>query len=126
MPRALTRNEVEYIYWLTRRNYSVLSKDKRKADEIWCKGLSDPMPSSERMMRHRIRKKAIQMAIDLCLIWDAGIAPGGEVESDNVVSFVQSIDLQLALVNGIWSGRGDQLPRWVGSILKENFKGLKY
>ena len=107
MPRALTRNEVEYIYWLIRRNYSILSKDKRKADEIWCKGLSDAMPSSERMMRRRIRKKAIQMAIDLRLIWNAEIAPGGEVESDNVVSFTQSIDLQLAHVNGIWRGKGD-------------------
>ncbi len=123
MPRMLTYKEITYIYRLIRRNYAAVKRDE-KTDKLWYKGLSEPMSSSERMMRYRLRKKAIQMAIDLCLIWGAGIAPGGEIKDGNAAEFVSNVDLQLTLfhvVEDIEKG----LSSWVVSILRRDFKGLR-
>ena len=122
MPRMLTYKEITYIYRLVKRNYAAVKKGEN-ADKIWRKGLSKPMSPSEKMMRYRLRKKAIQMAIDLCLIWLAGIAPGGEIKDGSPVDFVRDVELQLILFHVVEDlERG--LPSWVVSILHRDFKGL--
>lgn len=69
MPRALSKNEQDYVARLVARNDELEEEDEME------KGLETPMPAKERAMRTRIRKKAEKMVMDLVFIEAAGIWP---------------------------------------------------
>ena len=122
MPRCISRKELWYLWRLIRRNYSLIVEDK-DAGDIWNKGLESPMSGEERAMRARLRRKAAQMAIDLCLIWAAGVAPGGGIESKSASDFVRDVSVALAGVNLDAAG-GKGLPRWLLSILPSKLEKI--
>jgi hypothetical protein len=74
--RALTRNELEYIDALIRRNSSLIKGKHPEAHKIFYQPIERPMTARERKMRQRIRRKALIMAFDLARIYAAGILPG--------------------------------------------------
>jgi len=124
MPRCLSSKELWYLLKLIHRNYSLITKGE-DAGKIWSKGLESPMSGKERAMRARLRRKAVQMAIDLCLIWAAGVAPGGEIKSKSASEFVREIGIALAGVNLDMAEGKVFLPGWLSSILPKDLGRIR-
>lgn len=69
MPRSLTGIECNYLRQLALRNFD----PERDAPDDEPK--DKPMSNWERQMRFRLRRKAIRLALDLDLIFRAGVYP---------------------------------------------------
>ena len=119
MPRCLTSKELDYLWLLIKRNYSLVEEKKiEEARKIWRKGLESPMNPKERMMRRRLRKKAIQMAIDLNLLWMSEVLPSKGTEGD-ILAFVEEIS-RILTANVLISIKKGVLPLWLFSVLEKH------
>jgi hypothetical protein len=129
VPRALTEKEVAYLARLIDRNVRVvqtlISKgDLEGADEFLSNmkfaPLKRPMERKERDLRCRLRMKAFQMAMDLSLIWVAGVMPRqGDEEHQSVGAYVSDISEVVHLqILKTMKEHGEINPVWLSSWLK--------
>ena len=88
MPRSLTRQEIEYLEVLTDRNLDYIKKGLKT---YYKRGLDIPMEPKERIMRQRIRLKALQMAKDLTTIYMAGVLPGGSIKCHEPCCIIEKV-----------------------------------
>jgi len=91
MPRALTWKEIRYLLKLYKRNETMDPSDPQTAQRARM-GLQTPMPPRERMMRKRIRRKALQMGDDLVVIDLAGLLPYRPKDGERVPEVRTMID----------------------------------
>lgn len=80
-----TQKEMKYMSTLSDRNTCLIRNENlsdKEKHKIWHQGLEHPMSNRERELRERIRKKAERAAIDLCLVFYAGVLPRGKKIED--------------------------------------------
>lgn len=99
MPRSLTEKEITYLELLTDRNLKHINKNINYNVK---KGLNSPMDTKERIIRMRIRLKALQMAKDLTTIYMAGVLPGGSIKCKEPCCIIDKItDYRFSIFKGI-------------------------
>ncbi len=94
--RSLTKKERKYLCGLIARNNTEIMEHRhgKEWEDEFHKGYEHPMSNRERQIRYRLRKKATLLALELNLIYHAGLLSHGESSTSLVKEMNRELHIE--------------------------------